>query len=548
MTYTTEDKIAFVKSLYCPARQVAAETGCSWELILAQAAQETGWGEKVLPGTNNIFNIKADARWNGESKVFHVWEIVNGKKVWVDDPFRVYPGVLDSLRDRHRFLAGNPRYARAGLFDPGVKGDLVKEAEALKRAGYATDEEYAKRLQEVYNGRTMQRAIAAAKADGCKGSLPTIDLRVLDAARVPMANAKLKVTQGTRTIEFTTDADGRAQIQAADPGGAVVARVWSEHERQWVAVSAGNGTVEPAIPMTMVTLIAPTITVTTSTDLHENSKMPPAQNTPPGASTTPAGEAKHGTYSVRKGDTLSRIAKAHSVSYVALAQLNGIASPYYIYPGQLIKIPPGKSDLASSAAKPGSKVDVIRSLNEEDHPHTELMSGKHTPWMEIAEGEFRAGVRRRGGKHPDQHILEYFAATSTGRQKTDSLAYCAAFANWCLTRAGYKGSNSAMAVSFANWGRATRGNKPAYGAVALVRFPTGAHHVTFVTGKARADGSRIATLGGNQGHAHEVSHSSLPAAWVVQYRLPSDYLEMDEDYQLKIAAVDGAEMTAASTR
>ncbi|HEY4297392.1 MAG TPA: glucosaminidase domain-containing protein [Paraburkholderia sp.] len=548
MTYTTEDKIAFVKSLYCPARQVAAETGCSWELILAQAAQETGWGEKVLPGTNNIFNIKADASWNGESKVFHVWETVNGKTVWVDDPFRVYPNVLDSLRDRQKFLAGNPRYAKAGLFDPVVKGDLVKEAEALKKAGYATDDQYAKRLQEVYRGKTMQCAIAAAKAEGCKGSLPTIELRVLDAARVPMENAKLKVTQGTKTIEFTTDVDGRAQIQAAEPGGTLVARIWSEHERQWVAVSTGEGTVEPAIPMTAVTLIAPTITVATSTDFHENSNVPPATKTPPDASTAQASDANYETYRVRKGDTLSRIAKAHSISYVALAQLNEIASPYYIYPGQFVKVPLNRSDVTFTAVKPGSKVDVIRSLDEEDHPHTELMSSKQAPWMEIAEGEFKANVRRHGGKYPDQHIREYFDATSMGRQKTDSLAYCAAFANWCLTRAGHEGSHSAMAVSFAKWGRATRGNKPVYGAVALVRFPTGAHHVTFVTGKARADGSRIATLGGNQGHAHEVSHSSLPAAWVVHYRLPSDYLELDEDYELKIAGVDGAEMTAASTR
>jgi flagellum-specific peptidoglycan hydrolase FlgJ len=58
--YSYEDKLNFIKSLYCQARAIAAETGCSWELILAQAALETGWGERVLPGTNNVFNIKAD--------------------------------------------------------------------------------------------------------------------------------------------------------------------------------------------------------------------------------------------------------------------------------------------------------------------------------------------------------------------------------------------------------------------------------------------------------------------------------------------------------
>lgn len=167
MSYGTEQRIAFIKSLYCPARKVAAETGCSWELILAQAAQEVRWGEKVLPGTNNIFNIKADSSWTGEKRVFHVHEMQNGKKIWVDDPFRVYANVTEALRDRVAFLASNPRYRKAGLFDDGVRGSLEKEAQALQNAGYATDERYADNLVEVFRGRTMRQAVAAAEKEGC---------------------------------------------------------------------------------------------------------------------------------------------------------------------------------------------------------------------------------------------------------------------------------------------------------------------------------------------------------------------------------------------
>lgn len=167
MAYTTEDKIAFIKSLYGPARTVAEETGCSWELILAQAAQEVGWGEKVLEGTNNIFNIKADSSWKGQRKVFRVWERVNGETVWVDDPFRVYPDITSALQDRVAFLASNPRYTKAGLFDDGVRGSLIKEAQALQKAGYATDEGYADQLEAVFRGRTMRRAIEEAEKAGC---------------------------------------------------------------------------------------------------------------------------------------------------------------------------------------------------------------------------------------------------------------------------------------------------------------------------------------------------------------------------------------------
>jgi peptidoglycan hydrolase-like protein with peptidoglycan-binding domain len=158
------DKERFIAGLYSPARQVSAETGASWETILAQAAQETGWGQKVLPGTNNIFNIKADKGWHGETKTFRVWEIENGKKVWKDQPFRVYASTEEALRDRVEFLRANPRYGKAGLFDSEVAGSIEREAEALQRAGYATDPRYARNLVAVFNGRTMQSAIVAAQA------------------------------------------------------------------------------------------------------------------------------------------------------------------------------------------------------------------------------------------------------------------------------------------------------------------------------------------------------------------------------------------------
>lgn len=157
-----DEKEKFIARLYPAAVKISEETGMSWQLILAQAAQETGWGKKVLPGTNNIFNIKAGVGWEGETKTFNVWERVQGRTVWIDQPFRVYETLEDAMADRVRFLRENPRYTKAGLFDEGTIGDLAREADALQRAGYATDENYARSLVEVFEGRTMRRAIALA--------------------------------------------------------------------------------------------------------------------------------------------------------------------------------------------------------------------------------------------------------------------------------------------------------------------------------------------------------------------------------------------------
>ncbi|MGD9001194.1 MAG: LysM domain-containing protein [Anaerolineae bacterium] len=46
------------------------------------------------------------------------------------------------------------------------------------------------------------------------------------------------------------------------------------------------------------------------------------------------------TYVVRPGDNLFRIALRYNISYLQLAQYNGIANPSNIYVGQVIKIPP----------------------------------------------------------------------------------------------------------------------------------------------------------------------------------------------------------------
>ncbi|MBM7131345.1 peptidoglycan DD-metalloendopeptidase family protein [Dyella mobilis] len=46
-----------------------------------------------------------------------------------------------------------------------------------------------------------------------------------------------------------------------------------------------------------------------------------------------------GTYTVTKGDTLYSIAFRNGTDFRALAQLNGIAAPYTIWPGQVLKLP-----------------------------------------------------------------------------------------------------------------------------------------------------------------------------------------------------------------
>lgn len=609
MAYEEKDKINFIKSLYCQARLISEQTGASWELMLAQAAQEVGWGEKILPGTNNVFNIKADSSWKGQSGIFNVWEKVKGKKVWVDAPFRIYASAAESLTDRCKFLKENPRYTKHGLYDPGVQGNFAREAQAMKDAGYATDEDYVEAMSKVFRGRTMRRAIKAAQLDGCGPLLPVIEVIVLDGAKVAIRDAKVKLTQNGKTADTATNAAGIFNIRITPNSGNIALKIFDDCQNLWIDLDPI--VIPTPAKSTTVTLIAPTFVIHTSTREHVKApkKAAPAAVKPaaskPAAPVNSSSEAKGlRSHTIHKGESLALIAKMYSVSYKSIAELNNIRSPYVIRPDQVLKIPPAagatpvahggtpaaapapaqapSSSHASAPSAPHAparspahastpvpahaptsapapttpsraaapEVHTIYSRNGASNPQTDVMHASRAPWMTFAESEFKKGVKRQAGRaHNDARILAYFTATPSLPKRyaeVDETPYCAAFANWCLTKAGFRGNNSAGARDFLRWGRSTEGNKPALGAVAVIRFDTGGYHVTFVAGTS-SRGTRIATLGGNQGSAHEVSHSSIDKDSIIAYRYPENYPDNPDDYVLHDVRSDHAPMTASST-
>lgn len=126
-------KIEFIKSIEEEAQKSYKEYGVLPSITIAQAILESGWGQSELTkDSNNLFGIKADERWSGESVEVMTTENYNDK---ISAKFRKYDSLDDSIKDHAKFLKENQRYTEHGLF----KGkDYKAQAQALEDSGYST--------------------------------------------------------------------------------------------------------------------------------------------------------------------------------------------------------------------------------------------------------------------------------------------------------------------------------------------------------------------------------------------------------------------------
>ncbi|MBU2869982.1 flagellar assembly peptidoglycan hydrolase FlgJ [Colwellia sp. E2M01] len=140
----------FVTALIEPAQKVQEELGVPFAVVIAQAALETGWGQKIIKhqngeSSNNLFNIKADSRWAGDKITKDTLEFEEGAMVKKAEPFRTYQTLADSINDYINFLSTSERYEEALQNSSNVEHFL----QGLQKAGYATDPQYAEKIQST---------------------------------------------------------------------------------------------------------------------------------------------------------------------------------------------------------------------------------------------------------------------------------------------------------------------------------------------------------------------------------------------------------------
>lgn len=158
-------RISFVRMLEPYAEQAAGQLGVSSDTLIAQAALETGWGQRVPAGAAgnsslNLFGVKAGGAWNGSA----VWATTTeydrtSSPASVAQPFRAYASVQQGVNDYVTLLKRNARYSQA----LGTGDDVHAFGGALARAGYATDPDYVQKLQATaVSVRALRSAAATA--------------------------------------------------------------------------------------------------------------------------------------------------------------------------------------------------------------------------------------------------------------------------------------------------------------------------------------------------------------------------------------------------
>jgi flagellum-specific peptidoglycan hydrolase FlgJ len=143
----------FLDQIVPAARASHRSSGIPASFTLAQAALESAWGASKLAQKGfNLFGVKADRSWKGDTISIITREVINGASVMVPAVWRAYPDWAGCLADRVEFFKRNPRYK--ACFNETTGPGWCR---AVAAAGYATDPDYAEKLLGMIRGRNLTR-------------------------------------------------------------------------------------------------------------------------------------------------------------------------------------------------------------------------------------------------------------------------------------------------------------------------------------------------------------------------------------------------------
>jgi peptidoglycan hydrolase FlgJ len=150
----------FVNRMMPPIRRAASALGLNPAGLLAQAALETGWGQRMPRNPDgsssfNMFGIKAGDGWTGARAVADSMEVSHGVATPTRTAFRAYGSIEESVDDFASLLKNSPRYREAIAAGADAQAYIAH----IGKSGYATDPEYGNKLNQILNSDALQAAV-----------------------------------------------------------------------------------------------------------------------------------------------------------------------------------------------------------------------------------------------------------------------------------------------------------------------------------------------------------------------------------------------------
>lgn len=196
-------KSPFVNAIATAAIQSGAENDVLPSVIIAQAMLESTSGTSVLASrANNLFGIKG--QYDGKSYFIETLEYAkDGSSYTVKVGFRQYPSWAASILD-HGNLLQKSRYAKVRN-----EPNYIVATQALYNAGYATDPEYASKLQKLIQTYNLTQYDSGwgsrngADLSAYLDSLPTSKGKIILASASTMLGWQYSQEKASTTSGYT---------------------------------------------------------------------------------------------------------------------------------------------------------------------------------------------------------------------------------------------------------------------------------------------------------------------------------------------------------
>ena len=196
--------------------------------------------------------------------------------------------------------------------------------------------------------------------DAIKDALTTDDAERLEAAHKALDKAKTELEKVKAEVGTAADPASRGRLEKAEQGVAAAQTQVNELEAKVNHTPAApEGSAEPVVDdatqqqaerdaeamrnIEAMQAKAAEEKAAAEAQAAEQAAAEQAQAeaaaAPAEELSAPAPEPELRTYTVVKGDNLTKIGKKFGVSWKSIAELNGISNPDLIHPGQVFKIP-----------------------------------------------------------------------------------------------------------------------------------------------------------------------------------------------------------------